>query len=306
MNNQRLGSFRIEVRLDSQPVGSVFRGVHEPTGTTVAIKLLTGDEGIRLSRFERAAKILWECNHPNIPRVLEFGRLGEVTYLAMEYITGRTLAEVLAERRLLPWPEVVEMGAQICEALRHIHERGVVHRNLNPSHLMLTEQGQVKLIGFGIAKDVDQILPASAGIVLGTPAYLAPEQIRGTPLVSQQTDLYALGIVLYEMLVGKPPFEGRTPILLIASHLNERAPRASDRLAGIPKALDTLIAKLLAKSPHERPQDAAEVQAVLTQLRDAESPQLVEKAPLEDRPPRRDQTLLARLLNSLRGRNRHG
>ena len=134
---------------------------------------------------------------------------------------GVTLEKTLQDRERLPWREVVELGIQICDALHYAHERGVVHRDLKPSNLMVTNDGKIKLTDFGIAKDLDKTALTATGRTLGTAAYMAPEQIRGTPAVSHKTDLYALGIVLYQMLVGKPAFEGSSPVVLMHCHLNE-------------------------------------------------------------------------------------
>ncbi len=138
-----------------------------------------------------------------------------------------TLEKAIIDRGSLPWREVVELGIQICDALHYAHERGVVHRDLKPSNLMVTNDGKIKLTDFGIAKDLDKTALTATGRTLGTAAYMAPEQIRGTPAVSHKTDLYALGIVLYQMLVGKPAFEGSSPVVLMHCHLNESPPRAS-------------------------------------------------------------------------------
>ena len=154
---------------------------------------------------------------------------------------------------------MVELGIQICDALQYAHEHGVVHRDLKPSNLMVTEDGKVKLTDFGIAKDLDATALTATGRTLGTAAYMAPEQIRGTPAVSHKTDLYALGVVLYQMLVGKPPFEGSTPVVLMHCHLNEPPPRPSAKIHEIPQVLDDLVVKLMAKSPADRPWDAAAV-----------------------------------------------
>ena len=133
---------------------------------------------------------------------------------------------------------------------------------------MVTTDGKIKLTDFGIAKDLDATALTATGRTLGTAAYMSPEQIRGAPAVSHRTDLYALGVVLFQMLVGKPPFEGNTPVVLMHSHLNEPPPRPSAKVAEIPRKLDELIVNLMAKSPNDRPWDAAAVGVKLTDLRD--------------------------------------
>jgi serine/threonine-protein kinase len=210
----------------------------------------------------------------------------------MEYIPGVTLEKIIQERDHLPWREVVDLAIQLCAALSYAHERGIVHRDLKPSNLMVTTEGNLKLTDFGIAKDLDATDLTATGRTLGTAAYMSPEQIRGTPAVSHKTDLYALGILLYQMLVGKAPFEGTTPVVLMHCHLNEAPPRASAKIAEIPKKLDELIVNLMAKSPTDRPWDAAAVGFILTELRDkaarGESIAMVWGSPghTADHPPR--------------------
>jgi serine/threonine-protein kinase len=186
----------------------------------------------------------------------------------MEYIEGVTLEKVIQDRVALAWREVAELGIQICDALHYAHERGVVHRDMKPSNLMVTPDGKIKLTDFGIAKDLDATALTATGRTLGTAAYMAPEQIRGTPPISHKTDLYSLGILFFQMLTGKMPFEGNTPVVLMHAHLNEPPPRPSTRVAEIPKALDELVLSLMAKAPADRPWDAAAVSMALTELRD--------------------------------------
>ena len=186
----------------------------------------------------------------------------------MEYVQGETVEKVILDRGHLPWREVVELGIQICEALHYAHEHGVVHRDLKPSNLMVTADGKIKLTDFGIAKDLDATALTATGRTLGTAAYMSPEQIRGTPAVSHKTDLYALGVVLYQMLVGKAAVRGNDAGGADALPL-ERAPSAAQRQAGgDPQEAGRLVVSLMAKSPADRPWDAAAVAAKLTELRD--------------------------------------
>jgi serine/threonine-protein kinase len=268
---EKLGSFRIEAVLGSGAMGVVYRGTHEKTGKPAAIKVVSTEYahgGKIRDRFDREAEILQQFRHPNIVRFLAVGRFRGTSYIAMEYIQGDTLDKIIQDRGPLPWREVVELSIQTCEALHYAHEHGVVHRDLKPSNLMISAEGKLKLTDFGIAKDLDATQLTGTGRTLGTAAYMAPEQIRGTPPVSHKTDLYALGVVLYQMLVGKAPFEGNTPVVLMHSHLNEPPPRPSAKVAEIPKKLDDLVVSLMAKSPTDRPWDAAAVGVKLTELRD--------------------------------------
>jgi serine/threonine-protein kinase len=268
---EKLGSFRIESVLGAGAMGVVYRGTNESTGRAAAVKVVSGDlsqQSKIYERFQREAEILQQFRHPNIVRFLAVGRFRGTSYIAMEYVQGVTLEKILQDRERLPWREVVELGIQICDALHYAHERGVVHRDLKPSNLMVTADGKVKLTDFGIAKDLDKTALTATGRTLGTAAYMAPEQIRGTPAVSHKTDLYGMGIVLYQMLVGKPAFEGSSPVVLMHCHLNEPPPRPSSKITEIPKVLDELILSLMAKSPADRPWDAAVVGLTLSDLRD--------------------------------------
>jgi serine/threonine protein kinase len=271
MIGEKLGSFRLEQVLGSGAMGMVFLAVIETSGRRAAVKIAHGElaqKGKVFERFQREAEIVQQFRHPNIVRFLAWGRYKGTYYFGMEYIEGPTLEKVLQERGELPWREVVKIGIQLCDALQYAHEKGVIHRDLKPSNLMLTNDGRVKLTDFGIAKDMDRTALTAPGRTLGTAAYMAPEQIRGNPAVSHKTDLYALGVLLYQMLVGKTPFEGSNAVVLMHAHLNEPPPRPSDRVQEIPKQLDDLIVSLMAKSPVDRPWDAQAVGQVLRELRD--------------------------------------
>jgi serine/threonine-protein kinase len=267
---EKLGSFRLDSIVGSGAMGVVYRGVNEATGKMAAIKVVSGEisqRGRVYDRFMREAEILKQFRHPNIVRFLAVGRYQGTSYIAMEFIQGETLDKVLERRGVLPWREVVDLAVQICEALHYAHEHGVVHRDLKPSNLMVTPEGRLKLTDFGIAKDLDATALTATGRTLGTAAYMAPEQIRGAPAVSHKTDLYALGIVLYQLLVGKPPFEGSSPMILMHNHLNEIPPRPSAKVEEIPVAVDDLVVALMAKDPVDRPWDAAAVAHQLSELK---------------------------------------
>ncbi|MHB1558924.1 MAG: protein kinase domain-containing protein [Isosphaeraceae bacterium] len=263
--------YRIESVLGSGAMGVVYRATDVNKGRPAAVKVVSGElaQGKKVQeRFEREAKILQQFRHPNIVRFLGYGKYRGTYYIAMEFIQGGTLEKYLNDVGPMPWREVVALAAQVCDALHYAHERGVVHRDLKPSNLMITEDHKVKLTDFGIAKDLDATSLTATGRTLGTAAYMAPEQIRGTPAVSHKTDLYALGVVLYQMLVGKSPFEGTSPVVLMHCHLNEPVPRPSAKVEEIPRALDDLVVALMAKAPADRPWDAAAVGVILTELRD--------------------------------------
>ena len=271
MIGQKLGSFRIEGTLGAGAMGVVYRAIHEPTGKSAAVKVVTAEAGQKAGtskRFQRESEILQQFRHPNIVRFLAVGRYQGTSYFAMEFIQGDTLDRVLERQGVMDWRQVVELGLQLCEALQYAHERGVVHRDLKPSNLMITEQGRLKLTDFGIAKDLDATALTATGRTLGTAAYMAPEQIRGTPEVSHKTDLYALGCLMFQMLAGVPPFEGKAIAVLMNQHLTAAPPRPSTKNPDLPLALDKLIVELMAKDPKARPWDAQAVGVILKELLD--------------------------------------
>jgi eukaryotic-like serine/threonine-protein kinase len=269
--DEKLGSFKITGTLGVGAMGVVYKAVHDATGRPAAVKVVNKDiaaKGKTSERFQREAEILKQFRHQNIVRFYAVGRFQGTSYIAMEFVQGKTLEQLLEDRGAMPWEEVVDLGAQLCDALQYAHDHGVVHRDLKPSNLMITEDNRVKLTDFGIAKDLDKTALTATGRTLGTAAYMAPEQIRGAPEVSHKTDLYSLGCVLYQMLTGQAPFSGATHVVLMHCHLNEPAPRPSAKVAEIPKALDALVVQLMSKSPTDRPWDAAVVAAALGEMRD--------------------------------------
>jgi serine/threonine protein kinase len=265
MIGQKLGSFLIEAELGSGAMGTVYRGSRETGKTRIAaVKVISSehlDKGkMAYERFEREAKILEQFRHPNIVRYLARGKSGRTFYYAMEYVQGATLDRLIEERGALPWVDVVKFGIQIADALHYAHEHSVVHRDLKPSNLMVADGDLVKLTDFGIAKDLDATALTATGRTLGTAAYMAPEQIRGTPEVSHKTDLYSFGILLYQMLTADLPFRGTSAVVLMHCHMNEPPPRPSSKAAeNIPVELDELILEMMAKDRDKRPWDAAVV-----------------------------------------------
>ncbi len=271
MIGEKIGPFLIEEKLGAGAMGVVYRAIYEPDGRSVAVKVISNDAVNRQgasSRFERESDILKQFKNPHIVQhfATGFSRSRNVRYYAMEYVPGENLERVLQQRGPLPWQEVVQIGLQVCDALQYAHERGVVHRDLKPSNLMATDAGQIKLTDFGIAKDLDRTALTADGRTLGTAAYMAPEQIRGAPAVSHKTDLYALGCLLYQLLTGKPPFEGQSTLELMHKHLDQPPPRPSSLNPDVPKALDTLVVQLMSKSPDARPWDAQAVGHALSQI----------------------------------------
>src|SRR6478736_2398083 len=218
--------FTIEQELGSGAMGTVYRAKFDRDGKihSVALKIvalgLLGNEGA-MARFEREANILKQLKHPHIVRLYATGAYRKTPFIAMEFIDGEALDRVLARRGRLGWEEVVAYGKQLCEALQYAHEKGIIHRDLKPSNLMITREGILKLTDFGIAKDTDVTALTGQNSTIGTAAYMSPEQCRGDRNLSAKSDLYSLGVVLYELITGQKPFTAETTVEMFLKHVNE-------------------------------------------------------------------------------------
>jgi eukaryotic-like serine/threonine-protein kinase len=270
MIGQRLGTFLIEEELGSGSMGTVYRGVRDSGKRRIAAIKVIGDAQIAkreaFKRFVREIRILRKLRHPNIVRYMAHGKSGKTFYYAMEFVPGPTLEKRLANSGPLFWVDVVRYAIQICDALHYSHENSVVHRDLKPSNLMLTPKDNIKLTDFGIAKDMDATRLTGTGRAVGTAAYMAPEQFGSAHEISHKSDLYALGVMMYQMLTGELPFNAPSILAMMKCHAHVPAPRASAKTRTIPVALDNLVLKLMAKSPQERPLDAVAVATVLRSL----------------------------------------
>jgi eukaryotic-like serine/threonine-protein kinase len=276
---QTIGPFTLEKELGSGAMGTVYRASYREEGKPdqrVALKViafgLTGNEQA-LARFEREYKILKQLKHPNIVRKFANGRFKGTPFFAMEYVDGRSLDKVLTERVAaapsrppFTWEEVVELGKPLCSALQHAHDKGIIHRDLKPSNLMMTKEGLLKLTDFGIAKDVDVTALTGANNTIGTAAYMSPEQCKGERNLTGKSDIYSLGIVLYELLTGRKPFNAESAVDMFLLHVQGTFPRPAQHNPDIPVWLDTLVCQMLEKKPEHRPRDAAMVGQVLEEI----------------------------------------
>jgi len=265
---QSIGPFAILGRLGAGAMGVVYKARYT-NGALVALKLMSGNsarvEPDSVARFEREAKILQQLKHERIVRLYGTGRHNGSPYYAMEFVHGENLAEILHRKGKLAWQEVAELGRQLCEALQHAHDHGVVHRDLKPSNLMIAKDGSLKLADFGIAKDLDQTQLTSANCAVGTAAYMAPEQCRAQN-ITPRTDLYSLGVVMFELLTGTRPFSGESSVEIFQKHLQEKPQKPSRLVYDIPAGFDTLVLHLMEKIPDRRPPDARTVADSLTRL----------------------------------------
>jgi serine/threonine-protein kinase len=266
---QKFGPFQIDKELGSGAMGTVYRATYEKTGQRVALKVMIaglGTSETAQARFEREGEILKQLNHPNIVKLFGVGRSHGTRYYAMEYIQGEPMDKILQRRGQLPWQEVAAIARQICAALQHAHEQGIIHRDLKPSNLMMLPDGTVKLTDFGIAKDLDVTQITAANCTVGTAAYMSPEQCRGDKDMNFKSDLYSLGIVLYEFLTGRKPFQAEAAMDMFLQHIKGKFERPSRLVMDTPVWLDTLVCQLLEKKPEQRPRDAAAVSEALERI----------------------------------------
>ncbi len=243
-------------------MGTVFRAFDRREGCVVALKILRGRDDVDVERFVREAAILAELDHPNIVRYADHGltEAGE-HYLAMEWLEGEDLAARIA-RRPLSDAETLTAMAQAAAAVAFAHAHGAVHRDIKPSNIFLRghEVARACVLDFGIAGlSGDPHKLTQTGVLLGTPGYVAPEQVQGAPTYDPRSDVFSLGCVLFECLVGRPAFEGQTPLAVLAKLLLQESPRLRDARPGIAPPLDALVSRMLAKDPAARPQTLDEV-----------------------------------------------
>ena len=267
-------------------MSEVRRGFDTVLLRNVAIKLLREVDRTSVARFEREARVLASLQHPNVVSVFDAGTDSEDRYIVMELVEGPTLRDVLDEDERLEPARAAAIAAGVAAALAYAHDQDVVHRDVKPSNVLMASNDHVKLADLGIAKLLNaEALTATMGL-LGSANYIAPEQVLGGP-VDGRADLYSLGCVLFEMLVGRPPFRGDVATLAYA-HEHTPAPRTRSLDPAVPEPLDDLVASLLEKEPSRRPQGAAEVRAALLRTgRKAQSPATVAIPPLAGPQPTR-------------------
>ena len=259
MSVQTISRYEILGELGRGAMGVVYKAQDPTIGRVVALKTVRLDvHGLEnenvLRRFKNEARAAGILNHPNIVTIYDAGEQDGLFYIAMEFIEGTTLHAMLTERRVLPPEETIEITRQICKGLDYAHSQGIIHRDIKPANIMITANGAVKIMDFGIAKAGGGM--TSTGQVLGTPNYMSPEQVKGKPL-DGRSDLFSLGVVLYEMVTGEKPFVGQnvTTIIYKIVHENPIPPRDLD--VTIHPGLSAVVTKALAKQPDERYQTGA-------------------------------------------------
>jgi CheY-like chemotaxis protein/predicted Ser/Thr protein kinase len=259
------GSYRIVRRLGAGGMGVIYEA-RTTDGAPVALKVLTPElsrDSALLKRFFREAQHLKEVRHPNIVSFHDVGCVGQMYFIVMEYVAGDPLD--LRYEAVLPIEEALaaQIGSQIAEALSALHRVGIVHRDLKPANVMVGEDGQVKLIDFGLTKHSRDEKLTDTNVLIGTPHFISPEQLTGSAPVDIRADLYALGVILFFLLSGRHPFEGATPFEILRAHVGSPAPSLREMNPEISPWMDALVARLLSKRPEDRFETPDEVLRLL-------------------------------------------
>ena len=245
----------------------VYKAIDKQLQREVAIKTLKPtyvEQEKFVERFKREAQTAANLNHPNIVQIFDWG-IGEEPFFVMEYIEGNTLTDIIANKRAISMSDILFIGAQVSSGLQAAHTKGLVHRDIKPGNIMITPEGKVKVTDFGIVSlQNEESDITKTGSILGTASYISPEQAQGKP-VSKQSDLYSLGTVLYELITGRPPFIGDTPIATATKHITDKPEKLSTYRSDVSKGIENAIQKLLHKYPKDRYKNAEDLRAVLLQ-----------------------------------------
>ena len=258
------GRYKIVSRIGGGGMANVYLAEDGTLGRRVAIKMLHRrfvEDAKFVERFRREAKAAAGLNHPNIVGVYDWGQVGSENYIVMEYVEGETLKELIRRRGRLTGSDAVAIALELLAALGAAHANGVIHRDIKSQNILLDREGRAKVADFGIAQAGDPGM-TEVGSILGTAQYLAPEQARGEP-VDERSDLYSVGVVLYEMLTGRVPFKGDSAVTVALKHVNELPPEPAGLVPGLPYSLNQIVLKALAKDPNRRYGSAAEFAADL-------------------------------------------
>lgn len=263
------GRFEIQGKIGSGGMGMVYRALDRELGDPVAVKTLRPElvtEPGLIERFKSEIRLARHISSKHVVRTHDIGECDGVYYLTMEYVEGITVRELLDTRGRLGVAPTLAIARQLADSLIAAHEQGVVHRDIKPQNLLLDPSGVLKVMDFGIARPAGGTSGLTeTGMLVGTPAYMAPEQMLGEN-VDQRADLYAVGVVLFECLLGRLPFDAASAVALIAKVLRESPPDPAALDPEIPRAVSDLVRRLLAKEPAERPESATELLALLSNL----------------------------------------
>ncbi|NEC74657.1 protein kinase domain-containing protein, partial [Streptomyces rochei] len=274
------GRYRVEARIAVGGMATVYRAVDTRLDRVLALKVMhptLATDATFVERFIREAKSVARLDHPNVVQVFDQGAEGAYVYLAMEYVAGCTLRDVLRERGALRPRAALDILEPVLAALGAAHRAGFVHRDMKPENVLIGDDGRVKVADFGLVRAVDTVT-STTGAVLGTVSYLAPEQIE-QGAADPRVDVYACGVVLYEMLTGGKPHEGDSPAQVLYKHLHEDVPPPSAAVPGMAYELDELVASATARTPEIRPHDAVALLALTREARAALTDEQLDAVP---------------------------
>ncbi len=269
----QLGRYEIIGELGQGAMGIVYKAKDPLIDRIVAIKTISLNLAMEEkeeyeARFYQEAKAAGRLSHPNIVTIYDVGKSGEVAYIAMEFLEGRELRDILNEDAHLPISQVLDIVVQVAQGLAYAHEHGIVHRDVKPANIMVVRDGHVKITDFGIARMASAAVRTQTGMVLGSPKYMSPEQVMGKP-IDQRSDIFSLGVMLYEMLAGQVPFNGENVNAIMYQILNAVPLPLNTLNPAVPDMLNFIVAKALAKVPDDRYRDAGEFANDLRACRDA-------------------------------------
>jgi len=261
LTGKQLGPYQIVAPLGEGGMAAVFRAYQPGMERYVALKILPrvfADDPAFSARFQREARILAQLQHPHILPVFDFGQAEGYSYIVMPYVPSGTLTDSM-QGEPLPLPRIRQVISQVGDALSYAHGRGLVHRDVKPSNVLIDERGNCLLTDFGVARMVESSVNLTAtGTVVGTPAYMSPEQGAGRE-IDTRSDIYSLGIILYELATGRVPYRAETPIAVVFMHVSAPLPMPRSLNPALPEAVERVILKALAKNPDERYQTAEDM-----------------------------------------------
>lgn len=256
----QLGRYEVLGELGQGAMGVVYKARDPLIDRVVAIKTI--NLGLALEekeeyegRFYQEAKAAGRLNHPNIVTIYDVGKSGDVAYIAMEFLQGRELRDIMNDGGRLPVDQVLDIVSQVALGLAYAHEHEIVHRDIKPSNIMVVRDGHVKITDFGIARMASSAVRTQTGMVLGSPKYMSPEQVMGKN-IDQRSDIFSLGVMLYEMLTGQAPFNGENVNAIMYQTLNAAPPLPNSLNPAVPEMLNYIVAKALAKAVDDRYQNA--------------------------------------------------
>ncbi|MEW1844056.1 Stk1 family PASTA domain-containing Ser/Thr kinase [Nonomuraea angiospora] len=252
------GRYRIESRIARGGMATVYLALDVRLDRTVALKVMhpsLAEDPAFVRRFIGEAKSVARLSHPNVVHVFDQGTDTDVVYLSMEYVPGKTLRDILRERGRLPAREALEIMIPVLAALGAAHQAGMVHRDVKPENVLMTDDGRVKVVDFGLARAIEATNQTRTGVMIGTIGYMAPEQVT-TGAADVRSDVYAAGIMLFELVTGQQPYDGATPMSVAYRHVHDTVPAPSSVVHDVPPLIDTLVAQATAREPDQRPADA--------------------------------------------------